>query len=174
MRRFVIAAAIAAIALSIAPASADPVQSFDGSIKMFTRFALEPESGWPGLARQFREATLPHICDPDLGCHSGPEHDYHQGIMGWIFEVDPDTYGTTFTIDNVADLTGEADVDIFFYYSLGSTVWGEELPSTPPDGEGEFTTREIGGETGTVPHNVTYGIIFTQFGLDTTFSYSAG
>lgn len=152
MRRVLVATMLSAIALS--PFGAEASQSVSGSIMSPTRFT-DGTGGWPGLGRKLY--TLSNETN---------------GLISYTFAVDPDTIGSEFTLGNVADATGAADLDIYFYVYLGDDVVGTTAPLTAE--EGEFQTVGAGGETGIVPQEATMAIVFTPNGVNSTFTYTAG
>lgn len=152
MRKALAAAIVSAIALS--PFGAEASQSTPGSIMSPTRFT-DGTTGWPGLGRKLY--TLSNASN---------------GLISYTFAVDPDTIGSEFTLGNVADATGAADLDIYFYIDLGDDVVGTTSPIVAD--EGEFATVGAGGETGIVPEEATMAIVFTANGVNSTFTYTAG
>lgn len=151
MRKVLVATILSAIALS--PFGAQAAQSVNGSVMSPTRFT-DGTSGFPGAGRRLYNAS--------------PETN---GLISYTFAVDPSTIGTTFTLGNVADATGLADLDIFFYLDLGDEVEGRAAVTHP---EGEFKTVALGGETGIVPEEAIAAIVFTPNGVNSTFTYNAG
>lgn len=152
MRKVLVAAILSAIALS--SMGAEAAQSVSGSIKSPTRFT-NGTSGWPGAGRRVYNASAEA-----------------NGLIAYVFAVDADTIGSDFTLGNVADATGAADLDIYFYVDLGDDVVGDRAPVVA-DG-GEFVTVGPGGETGVVPAEATAAIVFTANGVNSTFTYTAG
>lgn len=155
MRKVLIGAILAAFAL--APIGAQASQSVEGSVAAPTRFpdteTTSVSGGYPGLGRRL------YTVSPETN-----------GLVSYAFAIDESTIGGDFTLGDVADDTGVADLDIFFYYDLGDDVIGERAPVVAEDGE--FTTVGAGGETGTVPADARFAIVFMTIGANATFTYS--
>lgn len=157
MRKLAVLFVVLSVLLVGFPAGADEplgnkVQTVSGSIAMFTRFT-NPEQAYPGLSRRL---WLINSATNSTTAH--------------IFEVFPETWGGQFVIDNVADLTGEADLGVYFYSNFG----GLEPLTGPhdPTSTAEYDVRGAGGETGFIPFGSTKAIVFTYNGVNSTFDYS--
>lgn len=130
------------------------VQTVNGSIAVPTRFT-NPEQGFPGLGRRLWLL-----------------HPATNGTAMYVFEVDPASWGGAFTITNVSDATGEADLDIYFYEDFGTV--GALLTGDPglPVSTAEYGARGAGGDTGFIPPKSRYGIVFTYNGVQSVFTYN--
>jgi hypothetical protein len=132
-----------------ATAVAPFVQTYDGAFKAPTRFT-NTESGFPGAGRRVYLAA--QAAD---------------GIIADIFRVDPRVLGGTFVIDNVADATGEGEVDVYFYSEFGDIQDGNTAITT-----GQFDTPAK-GETGFVPAGTVFALVFSPNAINPTFTFTA-
>ena len=155
MKRLVTILAIAAaLAATLAPAAqayqgSPDEQTVQGSILFPTRFT-DGTSGWPGAVRKFYEVT------GSAG----------NGIIGWVFQVDPATMGGYFTLSiDSQGPTNDADLDVAFYQDLGNAL------DSPISLNGYATHGAV--ETGFVPPQSTYGIIYMATGENVAFTYDA-
>lgn len=153
------AAALAAGALILPAAGAGAhegaeTQGEAGEILLPTRFPdtgnLNADAGWPGLVRRVY----------DLG------GGYTDGIIGHVFDIDPATLGGHFDLQLRDDLTGMADLDIYFY-----TEMGDAAGSITPVVTAQYNTAGHGGEAGAIPPEARKGIVFMRIGVDATFTY---
>ncbi|MFN2544328.1 MAG: hypothetical protein ABR600_07135 [Actinomycetota bacterium] len=159
MKRILAATTLAlSLAVMAAPASADPytgepdAQAVSGSILFPTRFT-DGTSGWPGLVRRYYDAT-------------GTQGN---GVIGYVFQVEPASVGGYFTLK--VDSQGpanDADLDILFYNELGDTAG-----SVTPVSTLGYDTHAGSGETGFVPPDSRYGIVYMANGENVAFSYNA-
>lgn len=156
MRTFLAAVAVAALALAGIPAGAaefEPVgdewQNVSGSIALPTRFT-DATGGWPGLVRKAYQA-------------SGDTN----GVIGYVFSVDPETWGGPFVLGDVTDATGAGNLDVFFYSHMGD-AGGADAPVTV----GEYQSTANKGEAGFVPQGATKAIVFTPDAVNATFNYT--
>jgi hypothetical protein len=152
MRRTLLLAVVAALALSVVPASGSQPpgrleQQEQGSIMLFTRFT-DLEGGWPGLGRRV------WLCSAASN-----------GAIAHIFEVWEETWGGMFVIDNVDDATGEANIQVYFYEEFGD-CGGQAAPVTT----GEFASNQP-GEVGFVPDRTRKAVVFMPTGLNASFRY---
>lgn len=130
-----------------------PVQALEGSVAVPTRFT-NPEQGFPGLGRRL------WLVDSKTN-----------GSAMYVFDVDERSWGGAFVLDNVEDLTGEADLGIYLYSDFGNM---EVLAGGPvPVATAEYERRAAGGEIGFVPPGTTKAIVFTYNGVGSTFTYRA-
>jgi hypothetical protein len=150
MRKLLIGAILASFAF--VPTGAQASQSVDGFVKSPTRFT-DGTTGFPGLGRRL------YLVSPETN-----------GLVSYTFAIDEDTRGLDFTLGNVADATGAADLDIYFYYDLGDDVEGTRA-AVVADG-GYYANVGPGGESGTVPDDANYAIVFTANGVDSTSTYT--
>ena len=155
MRTFLAAVAIAALALAGVPAGAaefEPVgeewQNVSGSIALPTRFT-DATGGWPGLVRRVYQASADS-----------------NGVIGYVFTVDPETWGGPFVLGDVVDQTGAGNLDVFFYSHMGD-AGGADAPVTV----GEYQTANK-GEVGFVPEGATKAVVFTPDAVNATFNYT--
>lgn len=88
------------------------------------------------------------------------------GLTGFAFEVDPATIGGPFALKVTSDPTGQGDLQIGFYSSLGTA----QEPGTVT---GEFLTEAKGGEKGYVPEGTKTVLVYLNVGAQVGFSYAA-
>lgn len=143
-----IAAAVPAGAEDFQP-TGEPLQNVSGSIALPTRFT-DAEGGWPGLVRRVYQA------------HAGTN-----GVIGYVFDIDPSTWGGAFVLGDVADQTGEGNLDVFFYETMAD-AGGQNAPVTVA----EYQTSNK-GEIGYVPATAKKAIVFTPNAVRATFTYKA-
>ena len=155
MRAFFAAVAIAALAFAGSPAGAadfEPVgeewQNVSGSIALPTRFT-DATGGWPGLVRRVYQASADT-----------------NGVIGYVFNVDPETWGGPFVLGDVVDQTGAGNLDVYFYSHMGD-AGGADAPTSV----GEYQTADK-GEVGFVPHGATKAVVFTADAINATFNYT--
>lgn len=108
-------------------------------------------------------ANLPSPNGPDNDCFQGYGRRVYvisQGtvnhVLGSMFEVDEATWGGKFKLEGKG-ITGNEDLDLYFYSFLGDVVQDPSLNS--PTIIGEFTDRGAGGETGVVPVTSTHAFV---------------
>jgi hypothetical protein len=137
-----------------APAFA-AVQTVTGTVAAPTRFT-NPDQGFPGVARRLYLA-----------------HPATNGATGFMFDVDPKTWGGAFRFASVSDATGQADLDIYFYSDLGTI--GARAVGEPglPVSTAEYGARGAGGDTGFIPAGSTKALVFTYNGVASSFTYEA-
>ena len=95
-----------------------------------------------------------------LSTYGGPN-----GIVGWMFEVDPKTAGKKF----VLEVSDGAGMDIQFYADLGNP----SDPTTAPANMG-YETPGPGGEDGIVPNGFPNAFVCMNEGVNGSFTYTAG
>lgn len=118
---------------------------------------------------------LPAPADPvDTVCNSGAHRRTNvysqgnaQGIVGYHFDIDPATAGLPFRLD-VAGGSGDVDLDISFYQSMGD-------PADPAGAPGNvsFEDRGAGGEFGEVPEGYPLAIVCAYAGQNIEFTYES-
>ena len=162
MRALLAAVAVAAIVFAGIPAGAaeftPPGEEFEtvaGSIALPTRFpdSANPgkvDEGYPGLVRRAYQASI-----------------LTNGVIGFVINIDPATWGGAFVIGDVADQTGAGNLDVYFYQTMGD-AGGQEAPITV----GEYAT-DGKGEVGFVPEGATKAIVFTPDAVNATFNYTS-
>ena len=155
MRAFFAALAVAALIGAGMPAGAaefQPVgeewQTVSGSIALPTRFT-DGVGGWPGLIRRVYQASADS-----------------NGVIGYVFDVEPETWGGPFVLGNVTDQTGTGQLDIYFYDEMGDA--GGAVPGVTT---GEYQTASK-GEVGFVPEGSRKAIVFTPDAVNATFDYT--
>ena len=161
MRALLAAVAVAAVVFAGIPAGAaeftppgEEYQNVAGSIALPTRFpdTANPgkvDEGYPGLIRRAYQASI-----------------LTNGVIGYVFDVDPATWGGAFVLGDVADQTGAGNLDVYFYQTMGDAS-GQEAPITVA----EYSTDDK-GEVGFVPEGATKAIVFTPDAVDATFNYA--
>lgn len=158
MRAAAVAALVLALPLGVLPALAfhgsphDPpgveAQKLSGSVALPTRFT-NGEGGWPGLGRRVWNASAAT-----------------NGGIAYVFDVDPATWGGAFLIQDVADATGEADLDVYLYSEFGD-AGGQAAPTSTA----EYAQPGKGGEAGFVAPGTRKAVVFTRNGVNSTFVY---
>lgn len=155
MRAFLAAIAVATLLVAGMPAGAtefEPAgeewQNVSGSILLPTRF-IDATGGWPGLVRRVYQASADS-----------------NGVIGYVFNVEPDTWGGAFVLGDVVDQTGAGNLDVFFYSHMGD-AGGADAPITV----GEYQTANK-GEVGFVPEGATKAVVFTPDAINATFNYT--
>lgn len=155
MRAFLAAVAVSVLIVAGVPAGASefqPVgeewQNVSGSIALPTRF-IDATGGWPGLVRRVYQASADT-----------------NGVIGYVFNVDPETWGGPFVLGDVVDQTGAGNLDVFFYSHMGD-AGGADAPITV----GEYQTANK-GEVGFVPEGATKAVVFTPDAINATFNYT--
>lgn len=155
MRAFFAAALSAALIFAAVPAGAtefqppgQEVQALSGSIALPTRF-IDGVGGWPGLVRRVYQASADT-----------------NGVIGYVFDVDPESWGGAFVLGDVKDQTGAGNLDVFFYSKMGD-AGGADAPVTV----GEYQTANK-GEVGFVPEGATKAVVFTPDAINATFNYT--
>lgn len=88
------------------------------------------------------------------------------GLTGFAFDVDPATVGGPFTLDVAGDPTGQGDLQIGFYSSLGTAA-------DPASVAGEFINERVGGEAGFVPEGAKVALVYLNVGAQVSFDYTA-
>lgn len=160
MRAFLAAVAVAALIVVGIPAGAaefQPVgeewQTVSGSIALPTRFAdtanTSVDQGWPGLIRRVYQASADS-----------------NGVIGYVFDVDPETWGGPFVLGNVTDQTGTGQLDIYFYDEMGDAGGAVAGVTT-----GEYQSPAK-GEVGFIPEGSRKAIVFTPDAINSTFDYT--
>ena len=144
---------LAATAVLPGPAQArqgeEELQAVDGSVLFLTRFT-DAEGGFPGLSRRLYQHA----------------HELN-GIFGYVFAVDPETWNGRFqlTVTGQQNPPGDADLGVYFYKDLADG--GNAVAVTTA----EYDVRTPGGETGFIPPESYYGLVFMSRGLNVTFGY---
>lgn len=119
--------------------------------------------------------AIPHPNPSDETCITGnhrrarlfTNYLFPNGVNGYEFEIDPKTAGKKFKLEVTG---GEGvDIDISFYFDMGSTDDPAGAPSNVP-----FEERGEGGESGKVPPGYTIGLVCMYAGSNATFEYTAG
>jgi len=146
--------AMAIAALVPAGAHAAGNQVVKGSIVSPTRFT-DGTSGWPGVGRRV------HITAGEPA----------NGLVAYVFAIDVATQGGIFDLGSVKDATGAADLDICFYSDLGDDIVGDRAPAIAEGGD-QVSHVGPGGESGQIPIDATYAIVFTPNGVNSTFTYT--
>ncbi|HEX2057719.1 MAG TPA: hypothetical protein VHI71_05045 [Actinomycetota bacterium] len=131
--------------------------------------------------------ALPAPFTDDSGCFAGLHRrmailtqEQVNGIVGYHFDLEPATLGKPFVLE-VTGGQGNVDMDILFYYEFGTP----EDVVNDPQGAGApvsygYQTREVGGESGTVPKgDYTKAIVCVYGGQQgagaaASFEYTAG
>lgn len=83
-----------------------------------------------------------------------------QGVVGFDFDVDKATWNGKF----VLEVDGDQDLDIIFYTDFGDLQAAGETVAYEEDGSG--------GESGTIPSNMTKAIVCMFSGLNAAFTYT--
>ena len=155
MRAFLAAIAVAALIVAGIPAGAaefappgEEWQSESGSILLPTRFT-DGVGGWPGLVRRVYQASADS-----------------NGVIGYVFDVDPETWGGAFVMSDVTDQTGAGNLDIYFYDEMGDA--GGAVPGVTT---GEYQTANK-AEIGFVPQGSRKAVVFTPDAVNATFNYT--
>lgn len=173
MKKIIAFALVAALAvpLLVAPAQAGkkkPVQVVEGSIALPAPFAQGTFDGcWGGLTRRTTGQTGGAV----------------NGVTGYYFDVDKKSWNKPFKLEATGG-EGTVDLDLFLYSVYpGPEATTEDPPNGAVNGgtpiSVDYTTREAGGEAGTVPPNTTKAIVCmyagpSHQGFDATFTYTAG
>jgi hypothetical protein len=164
VKKIIVAALSALLVASLLPAAsagkAKP-QVVEGSIILPAVFAQGQFDGcWGGATRRTTGAGTPN------------------GVTGYLFDVDPATWGGKFKLEPTGG-EGTVDLDIFLYLHMPASV--EEQSEEPVAGgtpvSVDYTTREAGGETGTIPADTVKGIVCMYGGpeyqgFDASFTYT--
>jgi hypothetical protein len=155
--RKIAAALVLATALGLlAPGAAtarvgeEEIQTQAGSVLLPTRFT-DGEGGFPGLARR-------------LWNHA----EQTNGLVGYVFEIQRETWMGRFELSVVSQQNppGDADLGIYFYnHDLGD---GANATATST---AEYDARRPGGETGFIPPDTHWAIVFMSRGVNVGFSY---
>lgn len=168
MKKVVAIALGAALAASmLAPASAGKPkpQVQEGTILLPAVFALGlgADGCWGGATRRATQTA---------GMAAN-------GIVGFRFPVEKSTWGGKFVLEPTGG-QGTVDFDLFLYSVMPAA---EEAVDDPVNGgtpvSVDYSTREEGGEVGTVPAGTTdaivclYGGVAGYAGFDASFKYTA-
>ena len=131
--------------------------------------------------------ALPAPFTDGVGCFAGLHRriailtqEQVNGDVGYHFDLDPATIGKPFVLE-VTGGQGDVDLDITFYYEFGTV---EDVVGDP-QGAGapvtyQYSTREPGGESGTVPKGEYTKVIVCLYGgtegasVGASFDYTAG
>ena len=131
--------------------------------------------------------ALPAPYTDDSGCFAGLHRRFAivtqeqvNGILGYHFDLDPATLGKPFVLEPTGG-QGDVDLDILFYYEFGTVedVVGDPQGAGAPVSYG-YQTREVGGESGTVPKGDYTKAIVCMYGgqqgggAAANFEYTAG
>lgn len=152
-RSLLVGAVLAATAFALpvsARADTEPeeLQTTSGELLLPTRFFLDPESAYPGLGRRLYNLSQET-----------------NGIIVAVFNVDPDTLGGRFVLESTGDLTGLADLGIYFYTDMADVGLGLAVTT------GEYDRTAVGGEEGAIPANASKALVFMKTGADALFTY---
>jgi hypothetical protein len=156
------------LALLGSPATAAAkVQHVEGTIALPAPFAQGTFDGcWGGVTRRTTTPT---------GGATSPAN----GTFGYRFPLDKATWNKPFKLD-VTGGSGTVDLDIFMYITMPPA---EATADDPVNGGTpvsiDYTTREEGGEVGTVPQGATEAIVCMYagpdyYGYQSSFMYMAG
>lgn len=161
MRRVSAIVALALAATLAVPAGAQARQGetewqfVSGTIRFITRF-IDGDGGWPGLVRRVYNASAAS-----------------NGLIGYVFRVDPATIMGRFELEvtseggeGLPDPFSPADLGVYFYSEFGD-AGGQAGPETT----GRYERRAPGGETGFVPPETRYAVVFMSRGLNVDFTY---
>lgn len=124
-------------------------QTVSGNIKMFTRFT-DGEGGFPGAGRRLWNVA----------------HETN-GLISYTFAVDRETWMGRFELS----VTGEsgigdpADLGVYLYEEMA------DAGNSPAVTTAEYEVRKPGGETGFIPPETRYAIVFMSRGIDVNFTY---
>lgn len=158
-------ALVAAVFATLVPASPAraaegdvQIQTYLGNVILPTRYPDtegDISGGFPGLGRRLW-----------LAWAGGT-----QNVVADVFPVDPATWGGRFELEPNGDVTGLADLGIFFYDDFGSLA--AVLVGDPggPVAVGEYDEFGTEGEMGAIPEHSTYALVFMKTGLDARFTY---
>jgi plastocyanin len=155
MRKIAVALA-ATVALGLVSPSAvqahqgeELIQETNGSVLLLTRFT-DGEGGFPGAGRRLYQHA----------------HELN-GILAYVFPLDETTWGGRFelAVTSQQNPPGDADLGIYLYKDLGDG--GNAAAVTTA----EYDVRAPGGETGFIPPDSYYAIVFMSRGLNVAFSY---
>ena len=147
-RPLVVAAAALAVVVPVAvqaaetPAPGPAVQEVTGTVAV-----PNPTKAAQNVTRHNRSAGL-----------LGPETN---GVVGWFFDVDPATWGGSFTLTTA---TAGADWDVLFYSDPGT------LNATPA-ATAEFVDSVGDGEAGLVPMGTTHALVYPAGAPNADFAY---
>lgn len=166
MKRIIGVATAAIMAASAFPAgAAAPAkpQVVEGSIIFPAIFAQGTFDGcWAGLTRRITQTAAGQ----------------GNGVVGYRFPVDKATWNGKFKLEPTGG-TGDVDLDIFLYTYMPPA---EAVLDDPVNGgtpvSVDYTTREPGGESGTVVKGATDAIVCmyggpSHVGFNSTFTYTA-
>jgi hypothetical protein len=84
------------------------------------------------------------------------------GLFGWFFEVDPETWGGQFSLTTT---TAGADLDILFYADPGTLA-------DAPTATAEYEGSDGDGERGIVPPQTTHALIYPAGAPNADFTYT--
>lgn len=161
--------AVAAIMVASAfpaGAAAPKPQVVEGSILLPAVFAQGTFDGcWAGATRRITQTAAGQ----------------GSGLVGYRFPVEKSTWNGKFNLE-VTGGEGDVDLDIFFYTVMPPA---EAVLEDPPNGavnggtpvSVDYTTREPGGESGTIIKGATDAIVCmyggpTHVGFNSTFEYT--
>lgn len=128
----------------------EEIQTQVGGVLLPTRFT-DGESGFPGAARRVYNHA-----------------EQTNGIIGYVFEIDRDTWMGRFelTVTSQQNPPGDADLGIYLYnHDLGD---GANATATST---AEYDKRAAGGEVGFIPPDTHWAIVFMSRGANVSFSY---
>lgn len=155
IRRIAVAASLVLAATAVLPGPAqarqgeEELQAVGGSVMFLTRFT-DGEGGFPGVPRRLYQHA----------------HELN-GIFGYVFAVDPETWNGRFdlTVTGQQNPPGDADLGLYLYKDLADG--GNAVAVSTAN----YDVRAPGGETGFIPPETYYGIVFMSRGLNVTFNY---
>lgn len=164
MRKATILVLVIALMAALAPlraqAGAGP-QKEEGNVLMPAPGPNGETTGgcWTGWARRFWIFTD--------GATSGP--------LGSIFEVDKKTWDGKFKLEMTGGGTGDEDLDLYYYLDFGTVDPVNDPAQQTVGASSSYTTREPGGETGTVPRGSTGALVCLAIGsgYDANWEYVA-
>lgn len=155
IRRIAVVASLVLAATAVIPGPAqarqgeEELQAVGGSVMFLTRFT-DGEGAFPGVPRRLYQHA----------------HELN-GIFGYVFAVDPETWNGRFdlTVTSQQNPPGDADLGINFYKDMADG--GNAVAVTTA----EYEVRAPGGEKGFIPPESYYGIVYMSRGLNVTFDY---
>lgn len=167
MRSIIATLLVAAAVLSGAPQAAahgdDLAEVVSSEVLFPTRFAdtstevPNADGGYPGLGRRLWL----------LGA------DNFDGVVARVFDVYPETWGGRFDLTLNGDLTGSADLGIYFYSDFGDAIGVlGAIETHPAVTTGEYDATAPGGESGAIPMHADKALVFMKAGLQATFTYT--
>lgn len=143
--RLLLVLGLLGLAFASPAVAATPAQEQSGSIALPLRFAADATyASWPGGQR-----TVYSVAGSN-------------GHVGYTLELSDAVDGGRFELVDTGSLLSNADLDIAFYASF-----------TPTVSTGQIQTRQLGGETGTIPAGSRYAIVTLFDGANASFVFRA-